>query len=721
MKKYSVLFLLLFIFMPFIVNAETCNDSKISIKSISMESKSDNVEELEPAKASGRSINLNIKMDQVKDNIVYKIIIKNDSNNNFTIDDNIFKLDSNYVSYTIKSKDNSNIVKAKSSKEASLRIEYSNKIPSNKFSNGKYNDSNAMVINLTTGSIKNILTNPNTGNKILLLLIFLIFVIALSYTIVVKKENSKIMMLMIGLLIVIPVTIYAACKIEININSKIQIVNKGYMPCTFDGDMVQGAEFVYGDFIYRYKQEANRTHTSGFNWVYYLEWININEDGWGVRHKDTDSNVEGELTPKMCSSINGKPIVSMAYTFYGMRKINKMNLSYIDTSNVVNMEGTFMYTSQLSPENENHIRKTELVGLENWEVNKAKSMKHMFLGTAQDSNSVYVTDMSGWNTSNVENFESMFFEFGEGDYNDDSYDEFVVTGYENFSLKSAKDISYMFSYFGTNVKNVVVDVSKYNLYNLDSIEGVFEGFGRNSKTVKVIGLDKWDVSRIKNMGDLFLCFGQYSETVDIGNISKWNVSNVEYMYSMFNQFASYSKSANAGDLSNWDVSKVKNMNWMFGYFGEESEKVYIGDISNWNTLNVEDMQNMFEYYGTKADNVNINVSRWNFLKVTRIDGMFDHFASESTTPINIGKIDVYSNSIESMFKGAKSIKVVLNIYTNPSYGRFSNNYDSRALFDSALIDGSQITINYSNNTTNIDDIIATKSENSHVVKGSLLD
>ena len=34
---------------------------------------------------------------------------------------------------------------------------------------------------------------------------------------------------------------------------------------------------------------------------------------------------------------------------------------------------------------------------------------------------------------------------------------------------------------------------------------------------------------------------------------------------------------------------------------------------------------------------------------------------------------------------------------------------------------SLITVNYSRNTTNIDDIIASKSENSNVVKGRLLD
>jgi hypothetical protein len=59
-------------------------------------------------------------------------------------------------------------------------------------------------------------------------------------------------------------------------------------------------------------------------------------------------------------------------------------------------------------------------------------------------------------------------------------------------------------------------------------------------------------------------------------------------------------------------------------------------------------------------------------------------------------------------------KVILNVYSNPT------SYDNTFL-NASTFTGSGITVNYSSATTNIDAIIATKSGNSNVVKGSRLD
>ena len=60
MKK--ILLLLFVLFMPFIVNAETCDTSKITISSISMEEKSEDVTEIDEASIDGKKINLNLSM-----------------------------------------------------------------------------------------------------------------------------------------------------------------------------------------------------------------------------------------------------------------------------------------------------------------------------------------------------------------------------------------------------------------------------------------------------------------------------------------------------------------------------------------------------------------------------------------------------------------------------------------------------------------------------------
>ncbi len=61
--------------------------------------------------------------------------------------------------------------------------------------------------------------------------------------------------------------------------------------CTFDGELVQGAEYVNGQYTYRYKQEP-----------YLSRWLNISTDGWGVTLTDKESTAP--VTSEVCTYIN---------------------------------------------------------------------------------------------------------------------------------------------------------------------------------------------------------------------------------------------------------------------------------------------------------------------------------------------------------------------------------------------------------------------------------
>ena len=97
--------------------------------------------------------------------------------------------------------------------------------------------------------------------------------------------------------------------------------------CNYNGKLVQGAEFVDGQYTYRYMQKF------GSN-----DWENIATDGWGV--KLTDKNSTDPVTTKLCSSINGKPVTSMSYMFYGSQATS-IDLSNFNTSNVTDMDNMF--------------------------------------------------------------------------------------------------------------------------------------------------------------------------------------------------------------------------------------------------------------------------------------------------------------------------------------------------------------------------------------------
>ena len=230
MKKLILPIILFVMFIPFYVNAETCDTDKISISSITVEEKSDNVTEINEASASGKNINLNLSMSEVEDNINYKIVVKNDSNEDYELDKNSFNISSDYIDYTIESEDNSNIVKANSSKTVYLKVEYKNEVPDEAFESGTYNDNKTMTVNLSTGdtiSVPDTLKNPNTGVQSYIIILTLILIISITACVILrKKKYAKFMILIVGTAIIIPVSVYALCKCEIKIDSKVEIKKK---------------------------------------------------------------------------------------------------------------------------------------------------------------------------------------------------------------------------------------------------------------------------------------------------------------------------------------------------------------------------------------------------------------------------------------------------------------------------------------------------------------
>lgn len=241
MKKF-VLPLLFMMLVPFVVYAETCDIDKITIDNITIENKSNNVEEIEEAAANGKNINLNLSMSEVGDNIEYNFVVKNESNEDYELDNTGLNLNTDHINYSFKTEDNSNIVKANSSKKVSLRVEYKTEVPEEKFESGTYNDNKTVTVQLsndnkvtetdtTIGSdttINSEVVNvPDTEVQSYFLVVIVLFLISITLYIVLKKKKYiKFMILLVGITILIPISVYALCKCEINIESRISISKK---------------------------------------------------------------------------------------------------------------------------------------------------------------------------------------------------------------------------------------------------------------------------------------------------------------------------------------------------------------------------------------------------------------------------------------------------------------------------------------------------------------
>ena len=227
MKKFILPILLFLLFIPIFVNAETCDTDKITISSITMESKSDNVEELEEATANGQNIKLNLSMSEVGDNATYKVVIKNDSDEDYELDKTSLSSNSDYINYTFESEDNSNVVKAGEVKSVFLKVNYVNEVPDEVIESGKYNDIQSMTLSLSNGNTINVsdqLKNPNTRVQSYVLISFIILSTSIVvYVLLKKKKYAKYMVLIISTAIIIPIGVYALCKCEIKVESKVEI------------------------------------------------------------------------------------------------------------------------------------------------------------------------------------------------------------------------------------------------------------------------------------------------------------------------------------------------------------------------------------------------------------------------------------------------------------------------------------------------------------------
>jgi len=286
MKKIIISILMIMIILPFIVKAETCDTDKITISSVKIEEKTDNVEELEEARVSDKSINLNLSMQEVGDNIEYKFVVKNDSNEDYELDKTSLNINSDYINYSFETDDNSSIVKAKSSKTVYLKVEYKNEVPEDQFESGTYNDNKTMTVQLSNGNIINVpdtFTNPNTGVISYILIILILLLISGSlYVLLKKKKYTKFIILVIGTAIITPISVYALCKCEIKINITVNIKKYNYMYSYYSQKLGEETNGIIYDnledalenfehnFIVRIKTNQNDI-IEGFDLIYLID------------------------------------------------------------------------------------------------------------------------------------------------------------------------------------------------------------------------------------------------------------------------------------------------------------------------------------------------------------------------------------------------------------------------------------------------------------------
>ena len=775
--------LLSLIFILFLIPTVVLAEDKVEIKSITFVEKSENTKVVEEASTDGEKINLNLVFYEKDDYATYKVVVYNPTSTSLYINDKYFNNGKEYVYYGFEYSDGSNIVKPGEEKTFNMKVTYNKEVPKESFRSGKYDLSNTdpLILSDKLISIPNTLKNLGLFG-ICLVVILIPCIIGGLYVLFKNRRNICMNILILSLLlIIIPKSADALFRIDIPVNSKVIIKLIKDNPCTYDGEMVIGAQYTNGQYLYNYKPS-------------YTYWDNGSQtgyyEGWGVVLADKEST--DPVTTKLCTSINDKPIVSMIGTF-SSSKASMIDLSSFDSSNAVVM------TAMFSGVGSNKTEAVVLKDIEYLDTSNVTKFDYIFSGYGSNSPNVDIElDLSKWDVSKATNIDYAFYNFGNNSHNvklnvsswtlnvpNSISNVFVGIGQQvnkleidlnNWDINKASKFYYTFNGAGYKANEIIMDFSNWKLNDIKEFDHFFFVLGSECHNIKLLGLETWDMS---NVEDISYMFNQAMMDADEINFdfSSWDVSNIKYFNSFLRYVGRGSKKVKINlsgwkirddavfsdmfgyafssvdelelNLSNWDLTGKENVKGLFGACASSAKKVNI-DMSGWKTTGMKDLSKMFyDNCLSGSKETTINMSGWDTSQVTNMEYMFymvtyngysdnkpgtatliglGDWDTKNVTNMNtmisyngniiFDSINVYDTNARSMIYSNKNVKGVVNIYKNPTNytAMFSNtNYQSEW----------SITVNYTSEVTEIDNIIATKSSYSpdlyNIVKGELIE
>ncbi len=244
-------------------------------------------------------------------------------------------------------------------------------------------------------------------------------------------------------------------------------------------------------------------------------------------------------------------------------------LDKLDMSAVTNIEDLFTYCQELrslnlSSFNTSNVTNmgsmffnccnlTEIIGIENLNTSNVTNMSEMF----NSCSGLTALDVSNFVTSNVENMRGMF-------YYCQALQELDLS---NFDTENVTDMSYMFN---ACESLSALDVTHFDTQNVTNMIRMFNG----------------------------------CESLSALDVAYFNTSNVTDMYQMFEGC----KTLESLDITSFDTKSVENMQKMFAMCTHLTS-LRIGE--NFSMSNVTDKGDMFEYCGSESEGPSFRVSAVN--------------------------------------------------------------------------------------------------------------
>ncbi len=243
MKRITKIILLLLILFSFagIVNAE----SNIEIINVYKENVKGTAEEIDTPSFKGLNVSFNVRFKNKNDSIKYRITLKNNTNKDYKISDDIESFQpSDYIKYEYEFDNNEKIVAKGTQKVLYVTLTYNNELPEPEIIKDYeevkkkeqlpetenvspleelakvYSENNKLVINLDPKE-----ENPNTNVSFKISAIVGLSIISIGACIILFKRNKKIVCLLLVLgLISYPLSILALERESLIVNTRVEIV-----------------------------------------------------------------------------------------------------------------------------------------------------------------------------------------------------------------------------------------------------------------------------------------------------------------------------------------------------------------------------------------------------------------------------------------------------------------------------------------------------------------
>ena len=322
----------------------------------------------------GLELNFDLAFEKVTESVKYKVNINNPTNKDYEIGTENKFSESNYITYEYSFDDEDNILKANSDKTMYVTVRYDKELPSEEFTNGTFKEDNKAVIDLSNGVKDDPIKEevPTTTDKVevpdtytgLSICIVFAFIALLGYLSYNKLSNKRLLLVIIPI-ILIPIIVNAYEKLEVKVNTHIEIKDSKNILEARNGS---GSDlWSYGNKIKTITFENRKRTLKSYSWksdiseakdksiIAYLVPIKdsnyydlyIMANGTIYANQDSSgwfSNMSELEKINNLNYLNTKLVTDMSDMFNGCSKIESLDVSTFDLSNVTDMSEMFCRT-----------------------------------------------------------------------------------------------------------------------------------------------------------------------------------------------------------------------------------------------------------------------------------------------------------------------------------------------------------------------------------------